>query len=228
MRASACRPAVLVPLLAAALAACGGGGLPAQGAGGPSGPPILQPLATGARWTYRVTDPVKGVFEKHVSVVGPENVPELGTPTPAVATRDVEPTGEERDWYEVKDGFLVRQREEDWRAGTLVRVTTWSPAAPKWLAAVAQAGFTTQITVNEREWHPDGTVSTKSPIYQFKVVATDVAVTVPAGTFSCLQVERQRLDKVDVKHTYWLAPGVGKVKEDSDRLEELSAYEPGA
>ena len=170
--------AALASSLALALAACGGGTLP-DGGGTLQGPPVLAPLGTGARWTYRVTDPVTGVFQKQVEVLGPENVPQ--TTTTAILVRDVEPTNEERAWLEVKDGFLVRQREEDWKTGLLVRATSWSPPAPKTLAVVAEAGYSTQLTVTEHEWHPDGSVTTKDQIYAFTVIATGVAVTAPAG-----------------------------------------------
>ncbi len=212
--------------LALALAACGGGTLP-DGGGTLQGPPVLAPLGTGARWTYRVTDPVTGVFQKQVEVLGPETVPQ--TTTTAILVRDVEPTNEERAWLEVKDGFLVRQREEDWKTGLLVRATSWSPPAPKTLAVVAEAGYSTQLTVTEHEWHPDGSVTTKDQIYAFTVIATGVAVTAPAGTFTCVEVERRRVDKpTDPKRTYWLAPGVGKVREEGERIEELVEYVPGA
>jgi hypothetical protein len=222
MSRASLRLASAVPL-AALLAACGGPSLP--DGNGLQGDPVLAPLGTGATWTYRITDPVLGVFEKDVVVLGRQAIPD--TAATAMVTRDTEPTNEETAWVEVKDGFLVRAREEDRKGGVLVRVTTWDPAAPKELAVPAAAGFTTQITAFEREWHPDGTVTTKSPVYAFTVVATDVPVTVPAGTFSCLQLERTRVDKVDVKKTYWLAPHVGKVKEEGERTEELSSYVPG-
>lgn len=212
-------------LLAVVVTACGGDALPPEDDGRLQGEPVLAPLETGARWTYRVTDPMKGVFEKQVEVLGPSPVPESSAT--AVLVRDLEPTNEERAWMQVKDGYLVRDREEDRKDGVLVRATTWSPAAPKTLAVLAAAGFTARVTVSEREWHSDGSVSTKDQVYDFAVVATDVPVTVPAGTFTCLQLERQRLDKAEPKRTYWLAPGVGKVREEGERVEELVQYVPG-
>ncbi len=206
--------------VAAALVACNDPPLPAEGAGAP----VLAPLETGDLWTYRITDPVTGVFEKHVEVLGPAAVPESST---AIAVRDVEPTNEEQSWVDVQDGFLVRHREEDRKSGVLVRVTTWTPGAPKTLAVLAETGFNAQITVTENEWHPDGTISTKNPIYAFAVVATGVVVTVPAGTYTCIQLERQRLDKLEPKRTYWLSPGVGKVREEGERIEELVDFVPG-
>lgn len=212
-----------VAVVTAGLAACGGSSIPAEQAK-LQGPPVLAPLGTGARWTYRITDPAKGVFDKQVVVLGPGPVPE-STAT-GIEVRDTEPTNEETAWMDVESGFLVRHREEDRKAGTLVRVTTWDPPAPKDLAVEAQAGWTGQVQATEREWHPDGSISTKQPIYKFTVVATGVSVTVPAGTYTCIQVVRERLDKLD-RRTFWLAPNVGKVREESDRIEELSSYVPG-
>lgn len=208
-----------------ALAACGGPALPPEGENPLDGSSELAPLATGTRWTYRVTDPLRGAFDKQVEVLGPGSVPE-STAT-GILVRDVEPTNEERSWLSVAGGFVVRHREEDRKAGVLVRATSWVPAAPKTLAAPAAVGFTARMTATEREWHSDGSVATKDQIYEFSVVAAAVSVTVPAGTFSCVQVERQRIDKVEPKRTYWLAKGVGKVREEGERVEELVTYTPG-
>ena len=38
----------------------------------------LWPLSTGSSWSYRITDPLRGVFEKNVSVLGPQEIPETG------------------------------------------------------------------------------------------------------------------------------------------------------
>ena len=155
----------------------------------------LAPLGTGARWTYRITDPLRDApFEKVVEVVGPQQVP--GSTQQAILVVDSEPTQEERGWILEQGGFVLRAREEDRKAGVLVRTTTWTPAAPKTLSAEAPAGYTYEVTVREHEEHPvDGTVSDKDQTYRFTVVATNVQVTVPAGTFTCLQVARVRLDK---------------------------------
>ncbi|WP_242346866.1 hypothetical protein [Anaeromyxobacter terrae] len=216
----------LLPLAAAALAACGGGAItndPQPPA--PPGEKNLAPLATGARWSYRVTDPLLDApFEKTVEVVGPQQVP--GSTESAVLVVDTEPTQEERGWLVEKDGFVLRAREEDRKAGLLVRTTTWSPSAPKTLSASAPVGSVYEATVLEHEEHADGTFTEKNQTYRFTVIAKDVQVTVPAGTFTCLQVARVRLDKVGSDRTYWLAPNVGKVREEGERTEELVQYTP--
>lgn len=229
-----------IPLLLVGLAACGGGGGgdgggttpptdPPPGTEPPplSGEPVLAPLAAGARWTYTVTDPLRGTFEKTVEVVGSEQVPESSAT--AVRVRDVEPTQEETSWLEVRGGYLTRHREEDRKQGVLVRTTTWTPSAPKVLAAPAPVGFTADVVARESEWRlATGATNEKDQVYRFTVVADDVRVTVPAGDFTCLQVERLRVDKTEPKRTYWLAPGVGKVREEGERTEQLVRFTPGA
>jgi hypothetical protein len=219
-------PRRLLPLAAAvALAACGGGAITNDPTPNPSGQKNLAPLATGASWRYRVTDPLRDApFEKTVQVVGPQQVP--GSTASAILVVDTEPTQEERGWLVEKDGFVLRAREEDRKAGLLVRTTTWSPAAPKTLSASAPVGSVYEATVLEHEEHADGTFTEKDQTYRFTVIAKDVQVTVPAGTFTCLQVARVRLDKVGSDRTYWLAPDVGKVREEGERTEELVAYTP--
>jgi hypothetical protein len=214
---------VLALAAAAALAACGGASISTDNTP-PPGQKTLAPLGTGARWTYRVTDPLRDApFEKVVEVVGPQQVPESSAT--AILVVDREPTQEERAWLVERDGLVLRAREEDWKAGALVRKTMWTPDAPKTLAADAPLGWTYRATVSESEWRAsDGVTAVKDQIYEFTVVGTDVQVTVPAGTFTCLKVTRVRLDKPGSDRTYWLAPDVGKVREEGERTEELVQF----
>ena len=56
----------------------------------------------------------------------------------------------------------------------------------------------------------------------WRVVALDEMVTVPAGTFSAVVIEK--VGGTSTKR-YWFARGVGKVKEQSGtQLEELKSY----
>jgi hypothetical protein len=217
-------PRLLLAAAAIALAACGGG--ISDGSAPPPGEKTLAPLAGGARWTYRVTDPLRvAPFEKVVEVMGPQQIPDSSAS--AILVVDREPTQEERGWLVERDGIVRRAREEDWKAGVLVRKTTWAPEAPKTLAAEAPVGWVHRETVQESEWHAaDGLTSVKDQIYEFRVVATNVQVTVPKGTFTCLKVTRVRVDKPGSDRTYWLAPGVGKVREEGERTEELVEYTP--
>jgi hypothetical protein len=235
--------AVLGALTAMWLVGCGGGGsLPTEPSGPnpstpslpddplqpdkptPEGPQSLWPLTTGSSWMYRITDPVRGVFDKEVQVVGPEAVP--GTDMTATLVRSMQPHLEERSWQlELQNGMVVRLREEDLKEGAVVRVTTWSPATVKSLAKAQQAGWSYESRIRELTRMDDGTVEERDRTYLWRVLAVNETVTVPAGTFTnAIKVQRDRPDKAGKERIYWLVPGIGKVKEDGERLEELVSH----
>ena len=239
------RTKVLAALAALAFTAgCGGGGsLPTDdGPGTPAGPlnpqpsappsaTSLWPLTTGSTWTYAITDPQYGKYTKVVTVKGPAAVPDQ----PGVQAIQVEsvqqrsPVYTELSWQLESGGLVTRLREEDHVGDQLAKVTMWSPATLKSLSAAHDAGWTyEQGAVTEKVAYTNGDPSTSEPVkpYLWRVVAVNQSVTVPAGTFpNALVLQRDRTDKEGKERTYWLVPGVGKVKEDSvDKLEELSSY----
>jgi hypothetical protein len=224
------------------LVGCGGGGSLPTGPGNqtpsnpelpdaplqpdkPGGPLSLWPLTEGSSWTYRITDPTRGIFDKEVEVLGPQAVP--GTRTTATLVRSVQPHLEERSWQiELQNGMVVRLREEDLKEGAVVRVQTWSPATVKSLAQAREAGWTYESTIRELTRMDDGTVEEKDRTYVWRVLAVNETVSVPAGTFTnAIKVQRDRPDKEGKERLYWLVPGIGKVREDGERLEELVSYE---
>jgi hypothetical protein len=202
-------------------------GTPAQPSDNPTpeGPLSLWPLTTGSSWTYRITDPLKGIFDKEVKVLGPQGVP--GTDMTATLVRSLQPHLEERSWQiALQNGVVVRLREEDMKAGGLARVTTWSPATVKSLAQAQQEGWSYTSTIREVTRLDDGTVEEKNRTYVWRVLAVNETVTVPAGTFTnAIKVQRDRPDKAGKERVYWLVPGVGKVREDGERLEELVSHD---
>jgi len=238
------RRSVVAALVAGAwLVGCGGagglptdpndpsGGLPGDpvnpdpgGPGNPATSQSLWPLTTGSTWTYRITDPVRGTFDKTVEALGLETVPD--TNQTATAMRSIQPHLEELSWQvELSDGTVVRLREEDRKAGTVARVTTWSPATVKSLSRPQALNWSTASTIREKTQLSDGTQEEKERTYTWRVVAVNETVTVPAGTFTnAIKVLRDRPDKEGKERVYWLVPGIGKVKEDGERLEELSSY----
>ncbi|WP_224245917.1 hypothetical protein [Hyalangium gracile] len=193
--------------------------------GNPSGASTLWPLTQGSTWTYRIDDPQKGVFDKRVEVVGQQTVP--GTTMTATAVRSVQPYLEELSWQvELQSGLVVRLREEDLKDGKVVRSTTWSPATVKSLAQPQNVGWSYSSSIQETVRMDDGTVDEKDRTYVWRVVAVNETVVVPAGTFTnAIKVLRDRPDKAGKERVYWLVPGIGKVKEDGERLEELTSYD---
>ncbi|HEX8822470.1 MAG TPA: hypothetical protein VF794_21265 [Archangium sp.] len=185
----------------------------------------LWPLTRGTTWTYRITDPTRGTFEKKVEVLGEQTVPE--TSMKAIAVRSTQPHLEELSWQLDMNGVVVRLREEDRKAGTLAEVTTWSPATVKALSQERAQGWSYSSDIRELTRLGDGTTEDKDKTYVWTVEAVNETVTTPAGTFpNAIRLKRARGDKDDAQpRTYWLVPGIGKVKEDGERLEELVSHD---
>jgi hypothetical protein len=196
------------------------------------------PLTQGSTWTYRIDDPTHGVFNKVVTIHGAETVP--GTTMTGIKVHSRQDrsatTGmiyEENSWQlELTNGQVVRLREEDITDGSLVKVVTWSPAMMKSLAsAPASVPWEHQDRVRELITYSAGGTEGKEPVYVWKVLEKDVTVTTPAGTFTnAIKVQRDKLNKSgevkeEKQRTYWLVPGVGKVREEGERLEELTSYD---
>jgi hypothetical protein len=221
-------------LLAAASLACGPeGGLPGGKDAGeqvvpPPEPPEasregLWPLVPGSRWVYRIDDPARGEFQKVVTVHGEEEIPE--TTSRGVRVHSAQPHLEERSWQLLADGVALRVREEDRKGGQLVRVMTWSPAVMKSLSAHVEPGWTREEAVREVE--RDGTgavVKERDKTFGWTLEAIE-PITTPAGTFpEAYRLRRHRAEKDDWERLYWLVPGVGKVREEGPRTEELLEY----
>ena len=203
------------------------------GTGGETNPPgpeqpapftSLWPLTKGTMWTYRITDPVRGTFEKRVEVLGEQPVPE--TSMRAIAVRSTQPHLDELSWQLDVNGVVVRLREEDRKGDTLARVTTWNPATVKSLSTERPLGWRYDSDIRELTRLGDGTTEDKDKTYIWRVEAVNETVVTPAGTFThVIRIKRERGDKENQVRTYWLAPGIGKVKEDGERLEELVSYD---
>ncbi|RKH37317.1 hypothetical protein [Corallococcus sicarius] len=198
----------------------------------------LWPLTQGSTWTYRITDPVNGVFNKTVTVLGQETVPDTQMTAVKVHSKQdrTATTGtvyEENSWQmELTNGLVVRLREEDITDGLRTRATTWSPAMMKSLAtSPASVPWEHRDAVRELITYDAGGTEGKDPTYVWKVLAKDVTVTTPAGTFTnAIKVQRDKLNKSgevkeEKQRLYWLVPGVGKVREEGERTEELSSFD---
>lgn|GEM_PF-1231543 len=199
----------------------------------------LWPLTTGSTWVYDIQDPVHGNFQKHVTVQGPREVPGAPAGTTGVlvhSRQDRVATGvlyEEYSWQaEQSNGLVVRLREEDHRDGVQVRTTTWAPATVKSLArAPSTLPWSFTSAVQELTVMGDGSKEDSDPTYTWRVLEVGVTVQTRAGTFTnAVKVRREKLnDAGEVKEgkerTYWLVPGVGKVREEGERTEDLASYD---
>jgi hypothetical protein len=83
-------------------------------------------------------------------------------------------------------------------------------------------GATWTTAYTEVEVDPVVGTTTTSKDETWIVEGVDEAVTVPAGTFNALRVRKTTSGAAD--KTYWFVKGVGKVKEQGEQLEDLTAY----
>ena len=182
----------------------------------------LWPLTAGSRWVYELSDEGKPTIQKTVEVLGEQDVPDMpGRRATAVVSRQPALQYEERSWQVTSGSLVYRVREDDYRGGQFESATTWDPDTVKNVALAQEVGWKSTSTITERLRNPDGTVETKPRSYIWEVLAKDETVTVPAGTFKALKVRRTRADDTTKTRTYWLAPGVGKVREEGERTELL-------
>lgn len=218
-------------------AACGGTD-PADagddGAGGGSGmiegAPFL-PLTEGNRWVYSVTQ--DGTTSEKTTVVGPlEAVGGAGPHASEMAHRittskGAEGTDETISWQAWVGTRAVRYREQAFGAKNdmLTLEEHWSPAKLRvdQTPENTVAGATWLETTSETKLPVGSSPVTTTVSDRWTVLADDVTLTVPAGTFENV-LHVQKVGAASNKQ-YWWAKGVGKLKETGSQTEELVSYE---
>ena len=162
-----------------------------------------------------------------MEVLGEQTIPD--TTMTGTAVLSTQPNKEEMSWQVERNGTVLRLREEDRKQGKLEQVKTWNPATIKSLAREQAQGWSYTSNIRELTYTPvDKTSEDKEKSYVWSVTAVNQTITTPAGTFTnALRVERKRGDKLkpDDDRVYWLVPGIGKVREEGERLEELVAHD---
>lgn len=232
-----------------------GTGGTASGAGGASGGPVANgtggagstaaaafpagdktshlPLVDGASWTYHHTKPMTAAWDEIDTVhattymskpafIFEDQEDAMGVQTHS--TLIIEGTGVYRAYKEVSI-----------KAQTVLTVT-YKPEFLRFDEAWTQAGQKVSLTDN---WTQNcmlgGTIASKCTAgtttpgmttHDFTVLNTSVKVTVPAGTFDTVEIQRVDPNKPETK-LFWFAAGVGKVREEvpaTMSVTELTAY----
>ena len=178
----------------------------------------LLPLAVGSKWTFKVTSSAGVVIDNKIqSVTGSTTVD--GAQAFRLLTERAFDRGT-RSVQMIKDGKLVRVSEEGIEAGQVSARFRFDPYGLRIDSTRTTAGaeYTdehTKIEVDENGQE----VARVEKVHDFKIESAAEIVTVPAGTFTCVRVRRERGS--GGAKTYWYAPGVGKVKETGLQTEEL-------
>jgi hypothetical protein len=190
------------------------------------------PLVAGARWTYRHTSQTKDPWDEIATMRDttyedkPAFILEDEEDAEGAQTRStliVQGTGVYRAFREVRvDGALALQVKYD-------------PAFLRYDEAWLKAGDT--ITLDD-DWTQScimtsiaskcapGAVEVGKTTHKYTVVDTHVDISVPAGKFDAIEIERFNPDESETRR-FWFAPGVGKVREEdaeSGAVEELAEF----
>lgn len=181
------------------------------------------PLVDGATWTYRHTDSGGLVWNE---VVHMREVDYQGMT--AYEAEDNEDANNESTLATlVRNGTMTLRVHKDVSlAGVSTGEVDYDPGFLRFDEGW-QDGESIQWTYDRTEYDAMGIILSQNPrdmIFTIESMSTEV--TVPAGTFNCVQVLRERVDNSDRKR-YWFARGVGKVRHESlvsGSTEELVEY----
>ncbi len=200
------------------------------------------PMAVGYSWTYEETasgssTPVTLKYEitgKETKtfqyVTGSQEVYVYNNTFPGTSS-------EYRVQYLQDDGTRVTRLQhliyDD--TGTLTKQRDYNPGFLRFdRSKISDGNQWTETYTRYTDTEPADTQSTVSEqvvTYQYTVESTNQSVTVPAGTFNCVQIKRSVSGTGVTSETkvYYYADGVGKVMEitDDDKTEKLSSYSTG-
>ena len=229
--------------LAEPRAAAGGGAVAAGASGGAAGasgasavvdmPKVdsngsLFPIKTGNSWTFRTTKGTE-TGEKIQTVGELQKVGGEGPMSAAMAYLMVTTKDDRMDktesWQAEVDGKIVRYRERSYAAadGQLELEEHWDPYKLRIDGTQLAVGATYTEEYSETKLMVGAAPVTATSSDTWRVVAVDEMVTVPAGTFSAVVIEK--VGGTSTKR-YWFVRGIGKVKEQSGtQLEELTRFE---
>ena len=216
-------------------AAGSSGGGTTGGGGNSAGANSFEPMSVGATWSYATTvtgdgGTVSGT--KVVTVEASEPVPGRAGIT-AWRTHTVVPSAEDQlTWQAETSTAIVRHRDEVYATGSVTStglLSVSSYAQFKLRIDVTPANLATGATYTESftETVMDATgTSSSSKPFAWKVINGAESITVPAGTFTAVHLQKSNGNSGAIDKDYWFALGVGKVKETSNagRTELLTTY----
>ncbi len=209
----------------------GAGGASAGGSGGVLGElDRFLPLRSGNTWIYQVDR--AGTLTTKTTIVGAEEL--VGGDGPnsgelafrVVTTKSDGGMAETVSWQALRGSRAVRYREQTFGPadGLLEQEESWSPyklrvdEAPEQI--LTGASWVEQYDETKLPVGQPSTSASNSDTWT--VLDESESVTVPAGTFDALVV--QRVGATSTK-TYWFVRGVGKVMETGGQNELLESYD---
>jgi hypothetical protein len=190
------------------------------------------PLAAGARWTYRHTSLTKDSWDE-IATMRDTTYEDK----PAFILEDEEDAegAQTRSTLVVQGTGVYRAYREVHVSGALALQVKYDPAFLRYDEAWLKVGETmtldddwtqTCIMTSVASKCAPGAVQTGKTTHKYTVVDTHVDISVPAGKFDAIEIERFNPDASETRR-FWFAPGVGKVREEdveSGAVEELADF----
>lgn len=191
----------------------------------------LLPWKVGNSWNYRVSEEGKSSTEKTTSIGPTEIVGGVGPNVDVIANlvTTIETNGKRTASWQgpspLNFARIVRFRERDQDSSSALPMESHYDAEKLHVDDTPEHTRTNATWIEEyaevavRSGHELASMQHED---SWTVLSDDGTVTVPAGTFTsviCLRKE----GSAHVKH-YWYVRGIGKVKEQGDRVEELVSY----
>ena len=213
----------------------GNGGM--AGGGGQNSAASYEPDPVGATWTYATTDVADGgtvTGTKSVAVEAIEPVPGRAGIT-ATRIHTIVPGAEDQmTWQGESATAIVRYRDDIYLLGagtaTLEEYSVYAPSKLRMDLTHLTTGQTYDESYTESVTKVmaggNSTASTSKP-FRWKVINGAESITVPAGTFTAVHVQKANGNSGAIDKDYWFVRGVGKVKETAEstgRVEVLTAY----
>ncbi len=201
-----------------------GGGTSGTSGGGMGGGDGYYPLVDGASWTYLHTRVDLTTWSETVTA---QAVTFAGAPAFDLV-HSADPAGEVTVSTVARMGSkAMRVHKEISTGGSVITKVDYDPGFLRFDGAWSQVGVPVDWIYNRDEFDGAGNpVSSGSREKIYTLEETSVSVTVPAGTFDCVQIHRLRPDTGEERR-YWFADGIGKVKDvnlTTGSKRELTGY----
>jgi hypothetical protein len=191
------------------------------------------PLVDGTTWTYHHTNLVDDPWDETDGVVASTY---QGSDA-FVLSDEEDAQGEQTHSTHLVDGTRVYRAYKEVSVGDQVVVkTTYDPAFLRYDEAWTKSGVS--VTLDD-DWKQEcvvastasncapGAVKPGTTTHTYTVLDVAAKLTVPAGTFSAVKIQRENVADPETK-LFWFVAGVGKVREENPTtgaVEELSTYE---
>ncbi|HEX2874429.1 MAG TPA: hypothetical protein VHP33_24410 [Polyangiaceae bacterium] len=191
------------------------------------------PLVSGATWTFHHTSVLDEPWDETDSV---SETTYEGQPAFVLSDQE-DAEGEQTHSTLIVDGTRVYRAYKEVAVGHVVAVTTtYEPAFLRYDEAWTENGLSvtldddwTQICVvaSTASSCATGAVKVGTTTHTYTVLDVDDELTVPAGTFRSVKLQRDNVSDPETK-LFWFAAGVGKIREENPStgaVSELTAYE---